>query len=226
MVAELGGMRFTVSSRTFYHYLDLMGCESAPCPNPLTPAAGSTVIELEGETLYAAVLSNCQTHLLTTAIEVEESLFDQKLWMALDRTRYMQAAKTFVMVDRPFWNDTDATGRPVMSMTLTDRHTRGTYFFDNGPDKPAVICLSYSWMTDALKVLPLPAEKRVDLALKALAKIYPDVDIASHIRGAPICVSWEADENFLGAFKGALPGHYRYNHRIYGHFMQEHMPEA
>ncbi|WP_349295529.1 NAD(P)/FAD-dependent oxidoreductase (plasmid) [Thioclava sp. 'Guangxiensis'] len=403
VVAELGGMRFPVSSRAFYHYLDLMGCETAPFPNPLTDAAGSTVIDLEGEThfarslddlpqiyreiaqaytkaledqsdfkalqeavrqrdtaaikalwdplvaqwdertfydfvthseafraldfrhremfgqvgfgtggwdsdfpnsmleilrvnllelddhqryvvggveqllhrlwratpecahwpegtslsslnggatrsrvtalsragkdillrdqwgnetLYAAVLSTCQTHLLTTAIEVEESLFDQKLWMALDRTRYMQAAKTFVMVDRPFWNDTDATGRPVMSMTLTDRHTRGTYFFDNGPDKPAVICLSYSWMTDALKVLPLPAEKRVDLALKALAKIYPDVDIASHIRGAPICVSWEADENFLGAFKGALPGHYRYNHRIYGHFMQEHMPEA
>ncbi len=109
-------------------------------------------------------------------------------------------------------------------MTLTDRLTRGTYFFDNGDDKPAVICLSYSWMTDALKVLPLSDEKRVELALKALAKIYPDVDIASHIRGAPICVSWEADENFLGAFKGALPGHYRYNRRIYGHFMQTTLP--
>jgi tryptophan 2-monooxygenase len=178
------------------------------------------------ETIYSAVLATCQSHLLTTAIEVEESLFDQKTWMALDRTRYMQAAKTFVAVDRPFWKDIDdVTGLPVMSMTLTDRHTRGTYFFDNGPDKPAVICLSYAWMTDALKVLPLPPEKRVDLALRSLRQIYPDVDIAAHIRSAPICVSWEADENFLGAFKGALPGHYRYNHRIYGHFMQADMPE-
>jgi len=403
IVAELGGMRFPISSGGFYHYLDLTGCETRPFPNPLTPAAGSTVIDLEGqshfarslddlppiyreiahaydsalaeqaafpelqaavrakdidrikaiwnplvrdwdertfydfvtnstafqkldfrhrevfgqvgfgtggwdsdfpnsmleilrvnllrldddqrfvvggveqvlhrlwtlapdcahwpagttlaslnggatrsratalsragdmirlrdqwgnETDYAAVLATCQTHLLTTAIEVEEELFDQKLWMALDRTRYMQAAKTFVMVDRPFWKDIDpATGRPVMSMTLTDRLTRGTYFFDNGDDKPGVICLSYSWMTDALKVLPLSEEKRVDLALKALAKIYPDVDIAAHIRGAPICVSWEADENFLGAFKGALPGHYRYNHRIYGHFMQKDLAD-
>ncbi len=402
VIAELGGMRFPVSSRGFYHYLDLTGCETRPFPNPLTPAAGSTVIDLEGEThfartlndlpqlyrdiaaayaealsqqasfpalqeairskdiaqikaiwdplvaawdertfydfvahseafqkldfrhreifgqvgfgtggwdsdfpnsmleilrvnllgldddqrfvvggveqmlhklwntapscahwpegttlsslnggatrsrataltrdgdginvrdqwgnteTYPAVLATCQTHLLTTAIDVEEELFDQKIWMALDRTRYMQAAKTFVMVDRPFWKDIDPkTGRPILSMTLTDRLTRGTYFFDNGDDKPAVICLSYSWMTDALKVLPLSDEKRVELALKALAKIYPDVDIASHIRGAPICVSWEADENFLGAFKGALPGHYRYNRRIYGHFMQTTLP--
>lgn len=402
VIAELGGMRFPVSSRGFYHYVDLTGSESAPFPNPLTAAAGSTVIDLEGETLFArtlddlpelyrevaraydaaleegarfsdlqaamrardparvkeiwdrlvsqwdertfydfvtsseafrklsfrhrevfgqvgfgtggwdsdfpnsmleilrvnlcglddnqryivggveqvlhrlwqletdcahwgrrslaalnggatrsrvvrigrdaegriavtdcwgrtdsydAVLVTCQSHLLTTAIDTDESLFDQKLWMALDRTRYMQAAKTFVMVDRPFWNDIDpATGRPLLSMTLTDRITRGTYFFDNGPDKPGVICLSYSWMTDALKVLPHDAEKRVDLALSALSHIYPGVDIASHIRGNPICVSWETDANFLGAFKGALPGHYRYNHRMYGHFMQDALP--
>lgn len=401
IIAELGGMRFPVSSRGFYHYVDLVGCDSAPFPNPLTPAAGSTVIDLEGETLFArtlddlpdlyhevahayaaalqdgarfselqaamqardaarvkelwdplvaawdertfydfvtsseafralsyrhrevfgqvgfgtggwdsdfpnsmleilrvnlcglddnqryikggvedvlhrlwrlpadcthwgqatlaglnggatrsrvttirrdaggaievidrwgradlydAVLVTCQSHLLTTSISTDEALFDQKLWMALDRTRYMQAAKTFVMVDRPFWTDTGADGRPVMSMTLTDRITRGTYFFDNGPDRPGVICLSYSWMTDALKVLPHDAEKRVELALAALGHIYPGVDIAGHIRGNPICVSWETDEDFLGAFKGALPGHYRYSHRMYGHFMQADLP--
>ena len=109
-------------------------------------------------------------------------------------------------------------------MPLTDRITRGTYLFDNGPDKPSVICLSYSWMTDALKVLPLSAEHRVDLALSALAKIYPSVDIRSHILGDPITVSWEADPNFLGAFKGALPGHYRNNHHMFGHFMQDNLP--
>jgi len=405
VIAELGGMRFPVSSRAFYHYVDRLGLESRPFPNPLTEAAGSTVVDLEGETHfartiddlprlyhevaaayraaleehadfaaltaavrdrdaarlkaiwdplvakwdertfydfvvssrafqdldfrhreifgqvgfgtggwdsdfpnsmleilrvnllelddhqrfivggveqvlhrlwrepadcahwpagttlaalnghatlgravriarhadggftvtdqwgvardYAAVVVTCQSHLLTTSVAVDEEIFDQKLWMALDRTRYMQAAKTFVMVDRPFWKDIDpATGRPLLSMTLTDRNTRGTYFFDNGDDRPGVICLSYSWMTDALKLLPYGPEKRVELALSALERIYPGVDIRSHIRGNPICVSWEADENFLGAFKGALPGHYRYNHRMYGHFVQQAMPDA
>jgi tryptophan 2-monooxygenase len=175
---------------------------------------------------YNAVLTTCQSWLLTTQIAVEESLFSHKMWMALDRTRYMQSSKTFVMVDRPFWKDKDPeTGRDVMSMTLTDRLTRGTYLFDNGPDKPAVICLSYAWMGDALKMLPQTPEKRVKLALQALKKIYPKVDIASHIIGDPICVSWEADPYFLGAFKGALPGHYRYNQRMYAHFKQDGLPQ-
>ena len=406
VVAELGGMRFPVSGTGFYHYADMLGLETQPFPNPLTEAAGSTVIDLEGETFYAkslgdlpsvfqevakaydealenganysalkqairtrdkarikeiwnpivqawdertfydfvtsspafqrlsfrhrevfgqvgfgtggwdsdfpnsmleilrvnvtecddnqrffvggverlpqglwrrapdrmvhwpkgtslqglnggalrpgasairrlpdeklavrdrwgredvfdAVIATCQSWLLTTAIDTEESLFSQKLWMALDRTRYMQSSKTFVMVDRPFWKDVDPrTGRDVMSMTLTDRLTRGTYLFDNGPDKPGVICLTYSWMSDALKMLPLPVERRVELALSALAKVYPGVDIAGHILGDPITVSWEDDPNFLGAFKGALPGHYRYNHRMYGHFMQENLPPS
>ena len=175
---------------------------------------------------YECALVTCQSWLLTTAIDCDESLFSQKLWMALDRTRYMQSSKTFVMVDRPFWKDKDpATGRDVMSMTLTDRLTRGTYLFDLGDDQPGVICLSYAWMSDSLKMLPLPVEKRVKLALDALQKIYPKLDIRKHIIGDPITVSWEDDPNFLGAFKGALPGHYRYNRRMYCHFMQQQMPQ-
>jgi len=174
---------------------------------------------------FDAVLVTCQSWLLTTHIDCDERLFSQKIWMALDRTRYMQSAKTFVMVDRPFWKDRDPnTGRDVMSMTLTDRLTRGTYLFDLGDDRPGVICLSYSWMSDALKMLPLPVDKRVHLALNALERIYPGVDIRGHVIGDPITVSWEADPNFLGAFKGALPGHYRYNHRMYCHFMQDALP--
>ncbi|MDO9134881.1 NAD(P)/FAD-dependent oxidoreductase, partial [Hydrogenophaga sp.] len=190
----------------------------------ISRAAGNqlAVTDTWGNTgIYPAVLTTCQSWLLTTQIAVEESLFSQKHWMALDRTRYMQSSKTFVMVDRPFWNDLKANGWPQMGMTLTDRLTRGTYLFDNGPDLPGVICLSYAWMGDALKMLPHGTEKRVQLALSALKKIYPDVDIASHIIGDPISVSWEADPHFLGAFKGALPGHYRYNHRMYSHFMQD-----
>ena len=176
---------------------------------------------------FPAVLVTCQSWLLTTTMTTDESLFSPKLWMALDRTRYMQSSKTFVMVDRPFWKDRDPrTGRDKLSMTLTDRLTRGTYLFDNGPGKPAVICLSYAWMSDAMKVLPLPVSKRVELCLSALAKIYPGLNFEQHIIGDPITVSWEADPNFLGAFKGALPGHYRYNTRMYCQFMQDDLPPA
>jgi tryptophan 2-monooxygenase len=176
---------------------------------------------------FPAAVVAMQSWLLTTNLEVEESLFSQPVWMALDRTRYMQSSKTFVMVDRPFWHDVDrVTGRATMSMTLTDRNTRGTYLFDNGPDEPAVICLSYAWNSDAMKVLAKSAVERAELALDTLETIYPNVDIRSHVVGEPITVSWEADPNFLGAFKGALPGHYRYSQRMYGHFVQRDLPAA
>jgi len=207
---------------------DLNGGAPRPGAVKISKLAGGAfeiIDQWGGRDVYDAVIATCHTHLLTTGIDTEERLFDQRLWMALDRTRYMQSSKTFVMVDRAFWKDRDPeTGREVMSMTLTDRLTRGTYFFDNGPGKPSVICLTYSWMTDALKMLPLPIDRRVELALATLGKIYPKVDLTKHIIGEPITVSWEDDPNFLGAFKGALPGHYRYNHRMYGHFVQKHLP--
>ena len=188
--------------------------------------SGLEVVDRNGVSRsFAAVLVATQSWLLTTSIKVDEALFSQDVWMALDRTRYMQSAKTFVMVDRPFWHDRHPeTGQPLMGMTLTDRHTRGTYLFDNGPSQPGVICLSYVWEADAAKVLTKSAGERAQLALETLEKIYPDANIRSHVIGEPITVSWESDPDFLGAFKGALPGHYRYNRRMYSHFMQSDLP--
>lgn len=178
------------------------------------------------EASYPAVVTTCQSWLLSTRIHTEEALFPAELWTAIERSHYMQSSKTFVMVDRPFWKDIDPeTGNEVLSMTLTDRLNRATYLLDNGPDQPAVILLSYTWNDDALKWLALDADERVELMLHSLEQIYPGVDIASHIVGQPITVSWEADPNFMGAFKANLPGHYRYQQRLFTHFKQDKLPE-
>ena len=174
---------------------------------------------------YDAAVVTCQSWLLSTLIDCEERLFDPSMWMAMERTHYMQASKTFVIVDRPFWKDIDpATGHDVMSMTLSDRKTRGTYLLEQGDDKPAAICLSYTWNDDAMKWITLPAAERVRLMIDSLQKIYPGLDIRRHIIADPITVSWEHDPNFMGAFKANLPGHYRYQRRLYGHFMQDKLP--
>ena len=182
---------------------------------------------------YEAVVATCQSWLLSAGIDTEESLFSHDMWMAMERSHYMQSSKTFVLVDRPFWRDVDpATGRRVMSTTLTDRMTRGTYLLDGGDgvddpaaaDSPAVICLSYTWNDDALKWLALDTDERVRLMLHNLKQIYPDVDIASHVLGEPITVSWEREPHFMGAFRGNLPGHYRYQQRLFSHFVQDDLP--
>jgi len=175
---------------------------------------------------YAAAIITTQVWLLSARIDCAESLFHHDLWMAMERSHYMQSSKTFVMTDRPFWRDQHpTTGRDLMSMTLSDRLTRGTYLIDNGPNKRGVICLSYTWNDDALKWLALPLDERVRLMLHSLKQIYPSLNIASHIIGQPITVSWESDPNFMGAFKANLPGHYRYQRRLFSHFIQKnHAP--
>jgi lysine 2-monooxygenase len=184
------------------------------------------VSDVSGETRhYPAVVTTTQVWLLSNRIHCAEALFAPEMWTAMERTHYMQASKTFVLVDRPFWREVDQkTGRHVFSMTLTDRVTRGTYPIDQGAGEPGVLCLSYTWNDDALKWLPLPVEERVRIMLHSLAQIYPGLDIRRHIVSQPITVSWESDPNFMGAFKGNLPGHYRYQRRLFCHFMQAHLP--
>lgn len=175
---------------------------------------------------YEAAVFTAQSWMLLSKIECDDRLFPIDHWTAMERTHYMESTKLFVPVDRPFWRDKDErTGRDVMSMTLTDRMTRGTYLLDNGPDEPAVICLSYTWCDDSLKWLPLDAHERMDVMLKSLSEIYPEVDIRSHVIGDPVTVSWENEPYFMGAFKANLPGHYRYQRRLFTHFMQDRLPE-
>jgi tryptophan 2-monooxygenase len=185
-----------------------------------------------GERTVAAAVVTCQSWLLSASITTEEALFDHATWMAMDRSHYAQSSKTFVMVDRPFWRDVDpATGRHVMSTTLTDRMTRATYLLEEVDedgevrlDAPALICLSYTWNDDALKWLALSTEDRVRRMLASLGEVYPGLDIAGHIVGEPVTVSWESDPHFMGAFRGALPGHYRYQRRLFSHFVQHDLP--
>jgi monoamine oxidase len=170
-----------------------------------------TVTDAKGDVrTYRAAVFTAQGWMLLSTIMCDEDLFPIDHWTAIERTHYMGSSKTFVIVDRPFWTDRDPDiGRDVMSMTLTDRMPGGTYLLEDGPDRPAVICLSYTWTDDSLKWLPLPLDRRVDVMLQSLRQIYPKVDIRRHMVANPVAITWEAEPYFMGAFKANLPGHYR-----------------
>ncbi|WP_413809432.1 flavin monoamine oxidase family protein [Streptomyces sp. OE57] len=186
-------------------------------------ADGIRVTDESGEEReFPAVVFSPHVWTLLNRVDCDPTLLSTPQWTAVERTHYMGASKLFVLVDRPFWRDTDpATGHDAMSMTLTDRMPRGVYLFDDGPDRPGVMCLSYTWNDDSLKVATLSAEERLDTLLTKLAAIYPDVDIRSHIIAGPLTVTWETEPRFMGAFKNNLPGHYRYQRRLFTQFMQD-----
>ncbi|QIB42333.1 MULTISPECIES: flavin monoamine oxidase family protein [Streptomyces] len=186
-------------------------------------ARGITVHDRSGtaRTFPTAVFTPHKRTLVTN-VRCDQALLPTPVWTAVERSHYMGSSKLFVLVDRPFWRERDPlTGRDVMSTTLTDRMPRGVYLFDEGPDRPGVMCLSYTWNDDSLKMAPLTPEERLDGVLDALAGIYPGVDIRSRVIAPPRTVTWETDPHFQGAFKANLPGHYRYQRRLFTHFMQE-----
>ncbi len=74
IVAELGGMRFPVSGRSFFHYADRVGLDSAPFPNPLTPAAGSTVVDIGGQTFHGSTLGELPGEFADVASAWDEAL--------------------------------------------------------------------------------------------------------------------------------------------------------
>lgn len=186
-----------------------------------------TITDGSGRTdTYAAVVYTAQSWMLLNNIKSDDRLLPIDHWTAVEQTHYMGSSKVFVLVDRPFWKDIDPeTGHEVMSMTLTDRMSRGTYLLDQGEGRPGLICLSYTWADDSLKLLPLGVNERAEIMLDSLSKIYPRVDIRSHIIATPVTITWEDEPAFMGAFKANLPGHYRYQERLYTHFMQDRLPE-
>ncbi|WP_204358361.1 NAD(P)/FAD-dependent oxidoreductase [Streptosporangium sp. 'caverna'] len=198
-----------------------------PAVTRISRAHGRIRVETaDGTDEFAAAVLTPQVRLLLSRIDTAEDLFPVDVWTAVERTHYMGGSKLFALVDRPFWRDLDKrTGRPVMGMTLTDRAPRGVYLFDDGPDAPGVMCLSYTWNDDSLKAAALPAAERLDVMLRHLRRIYPDVDVRRRIIAPPIAVTWETEPHFMGAFKGNLPGQYRYQRRLFTHFMQDALPE-
>ncbi|MGY1682372.1 flavin monoamine oxidase family protein [Geodermatophilus sp. SYSU D01176] len=192
---------------------------TAPDRLTVTDAAG-------GIRTYPAAVFTAQSWNLLSRITCDEELFPIDHWTAIERTHYMGSTKLFCLVDRPFWKDVDPrTGRHRMSMTLSDRMTRGTYLLDHGEGKPGLICLSYTWADDSLKWLPLSATERMEVMLASLREIYPDVDLRRHVIASPVTVSWESERDYMGAFKANLPGHYRYQRRLFTHFKQDELPE-
>src|SRR3712207_467785 len=92
--------------------------------------------EAGGIRTYRAAVFTAQSWNLLSRIVCDEELFPIDHWTAIERTHYMGSTKLFCLVDRPFWQDVDPrTGRHRMSMTLSDRMTRGTYLLDQGEGK-------------------------------------------------------------------------------------------
>ncbi|MFK3668274.1 flavin monoamine oxidase family protein [Ochrobactrum teleogrylli] len=165
------------------------------------------------------------------------ALLSEDMWEAIEYTHYMQSSKTFVSAKSAFWTEKNSDGKHVMSTTLSDRVTRGTYLLNyknsNDISDKAVICLTYTWNDDALKMLPLTESERAASALLALDEMYPQAKISEKINNNKTSggldsatIMWDSERFFMGAFKNNLPGQYRYQRALYSHFAEHDLNQG
>src|ERR1700733_7539554 len=139
MVADLGGMRFPVSSTCFYHYAGMLGLDTRPFPNPLTEAAGSTVIDLEGVTHYARTLADLPPMFTEVADAWAQALEEVRFTAIQDaiRARDVPALKScwndlvLRWDDRTFY-DFVATSKAFSSLSYHHREVFGQVGFGTG----------------------------------------------------------------------------------------------
>ncbi|MFH8991495.1 flavin monoamine oxidase family protein [Streptomyces sp. NPDC017940] len=178
---------------------------------------------------FAAAVFTPQLRLLETGVEVRSTsaripALGPRLLRAVRRLRYWQSSKTALVVEHPFWEDTSMDG-----VTLTDRLPRAAYTIDYGPvrgpdGRRGVLDLSFTWAQDAMKVAPSTLEERVDLFVRDLADIHPEVAdrLRTHARAAEaVTVSWENEKHFRGLSRWSWPGDHPYQRDVFAHFMKD-----
>ena len=127
VVAELGGMRFPVSSTAFHHYLEQSGLQSKPFPNPLSPATPSTVVDLEGWTTYAKTIADLPPLYREVASAWEEALEEGADFAALQtalRARDVKKLKAIWDELVPKWDDRTFYGYLATSKAFSKRGFR------------------------------------------------------------------------------------------------------
>jgi len=139
VVAELGGMRFPISSTSFYHYVDRLGLQTQPFPNPLTEAAGSTVVDLEGDTYYAGSLGELPP-LFTEVADAWARALEEVRFTDIQnaiRARDVAALKSWWNDLVPRWDDRTfydfiATSQAFSKLSFRHREVFGQVGFGTG----------------------------------------------------------------------------------------------
>ncbi len=205
----------------------LNGGETSPEVKAIHGGQGGLVVvqDASGKSVsYKSIVITPEKRVLQSgSIIFDESLIGENVRIGMYNTHYQLSGKVFSEATSAIWSEKDEAGIYPMSMTLSDRVTRGTYLFDESGGPP-VVCLSYTWNDDTLKFLPFGDESdttRFDRCADVLKTLYPKVDFTQLFTGSPQSLIWDDLPYFIGAFKNNLPGHYRYQRALFTAFKED-----
>lgn len=132
--------------------------------------------------------------------------------LALRNLHLTTSSKLFIRTKTKFWLDENGEPKPNIPQNIqTDELPRGIYALDypkeNNPDNNGVVVVSYTWEDDSTKLMGLSPQERLKLFKKSIAKVSSEfAESLVPINHEILCIDWQAENYYYGAFKLQYPG--------------------
>ncbi|EGK83616.1 hypothetical protein D0A34_16065 [Microcoleus vaginatus PCC 9802] len=145
----------------------------------------------------------------------------QSVQVALRNLHLTTSSKLFIRTKTKFWLDDNGQPKPNIPQNIqTDELPRGIYALDYpkeyNPDNNGVVVVSYTWEDDSTKLMGLSPQERLKLFKKAIANVSPEFaknlvplkfkDKEGKDKDDILCIDWQAEDYYYGAFKLQYPG--------------------
>jgi len=146
----------------------------------------------------------------------------QSVRVALRNLHLTTSSKLFIRTKTKFWlNDDGKTPKPNIPQNIqTDELPRGIYALDYpkeyNPDLNGVVVVSYTWEDDSTKLMALSPQERLTQFKKSIAHVSPEFaenlvplqfkDKDGKDKDDILCIDWQAEDYYYGAFKLQYPG--------------------
>lgn len=98
-------------------------------------------------------------------------LFDDKVRQAIRNSNMLVSSKTFICTETKFWKD-----KKMPQCILTDDLPRATYFLDYPHTNYGVICMSYTWGVDSLKLHAVDPKDRIIIFKRVFEQISKEIN--------------------------------------------------
>jgi len=149
--------------------------------------------------------------------------------VAIRNLHTTNSSKLFIRTATKFWLDDPTLPQNIQ----TDELPRGVYALDYprpyNPEDNGVILISYTWEDDSSKLLALDKHERLQRFRQAIANVSPKfADHLQPLQGEDdiLCIDWEVESGYQGAFKLQYPGQDAHLHALYYQFQTALSPES
>lgn len=145
----------------------------------------------------------------------------QSVKVALRNLHLTTSSKLFIRTQTKFWLDENDQPKPNIPQNIqTDELPRGIYALDYpkeyNPDHNGVVVVSYTWEDDSTKLMALSPQERLAVFKKSIARVSPEFaenlvplqfkDKDGKDKDDILCIDWQAENYYYGAFKLQYPG--------------------